>query len=130
MRRLQEKTSSAGFDRCRETILLAGIVALAFCGCRSTILTQQSPAMQRIAVSPDGRGFIFAESRKPFCPWGMNYGNAGRLMEDFWDGEWETFASDFRELKALGANVVRVHLQFAKFMDGTNTPNAAAFEHL
>jgi hypothetical protein len=86
--------------------------------------------MERIVVSPEGRGFIFAKSKTPFCPWGMNYGNAGRLMEDFWDREWETFASDFRELKALGANVVRVHLQFAKFMDGTNAPNAAAFEQL
>jgi len=86
--------------------------------------------MERIVVSPDGRGFIFAKSKKTFCPWGMNYGNAGRLMEDFWDAEWETFASDFRELKALGANVVRVHLQFAKFMDGTNTPNVAAFDQL
>ena len=41
----------------------------------------------------------------------MNYGNAGRLMEDFWDTDWQTFAADFGKFKALGANVVRVHFQ-------------------
>jgi len=64
-----------------------------------------------------------ADSRRAFHPWGMNYGNAGRLMEDFWDYDWETFAGDFRELKAMGANVVRVHLQFGKFMTAPNEPN-------
>jgi hypothetical protein len=47
-------------------------------------------------------------------------------MEDFWDTDWETFASDFRELKALGANVVRVHLQFGKFMHAADRPNPGA----
>jgi hypothetical protein len=60
----------------------------------------------------------------------MNYGNAGRLMEDFWDHEWETIAGDFRELKALGANVVRVHLQFGKFMRGPRVVNEAALQQL
>ncbi|MDO8542222.1 MAG: cellulase family glycosylhydrolase [Opitutaceae bacterium] len=82
--------------------------------------------LERIVVSPDGRGFIRAESKTPFHPWGMNYGNAGRLMEDFWDEDWETFASDFREMKKLGANVVRVHLQFGKFMAAPARANPAA----
>jgi len=81
-------------------------------------------------VAADGQGFVRAESKKPFHPWGMNYGNAGRLMEDFWKTDWETFANDFRELKALGANVVRVHLQFGKFMDGPDRPNAHALRQL
>lgn len=84
--------------------------------------------MERIVVSPDGRGFVQAESKRAFHPWGMNYGNAGRLMEDFWNADWETFAGDFREMKTLGANVVRVHLQFGKFMDAPDQPNAAAFK--
>jgi hypothetical protein len=86
--------------------------------------------MRRIVVSPDQKGFVFAGTHEPFRPWGVNYGNAGRLMEDFWDGEWETLAGDFRELKALGANVVRVHLQFGRFMDGPDTPNPAALLQL
>jgi len=56
----------------------------------------------------------------------MNYGNAGRLMEDFWDRDWDTLAGDFRELKALGANVVRVHLQFGKFMKAADRPDVHA----
>lgn len=60
----------------------------------------------------------------------MNYGNAGRLMEDFWETDWETFAADLRELKALGANVVRVHLQFGKFMAAPNQPNRSALKQL
>jgi hypothetical protein len=109
-------------------LLLVAAVALALISCQST--RPLASTMQRIVMSPDGRGFVFAESRKPFRPWGLNYGNKGRLMEDFWDGEWETFAGDFREMKALGANVVRVHLQFGKFMDGPDTPNPAALAQL
>src|SRR4051812_10856386 len=86
--------------------------------------------MQRIVIAPNKHGFILAESKAPFHPWGLNYGNSGRLMEDFWDGEWETFAADFQEMKALGANVVRVHLQFGRFMDAADAPNPLAFERL
>ncbi len=86
--------------------------------------------LRQIVVSPDGRGFQLAGTRTRFRPWGMNYGNAGRLMEDFWEHEWETLAGDFRELEAHGANVVRVHLQLGKFMDAPDRPNAVALEHL
>ncbi|MBU6400674.1 MAG: cellulase family glycosylhydrolase [Verrucomicrobia bacterium] len=82
--------------------------------------------IERIVVSADGRRFLTANSRRPFHPWGLNYGNAGRLMEDFWDTDWATFAADFKKMKALGANVARVHLQFGKFMRGPNQPDPAA----
>jgi hypothetical protein len=84
--------------------------------------------MERVIVRGDK--FVLENSKKPFVPWGMNYGNHGRLMEDFWDTEWETFAEDFRELKALGSNVVRVHLQYGKFMSGPDTANPAATAQL
>lgn len=58
----------------------------------------------------------------------MNYGNNHRLMEDFWETEWETFAGDFREMKAMGANVVRVHLQYGKFMDAPDKANPKAIK--
>lgn len=51
-------------------------------------------------------------------------------MEDFWYTDWETFASDFRELKALGANVIRVHLQYGKFMKTPLEANPDAFAQL
>ena len=87
-------------------------------------------AMERIVVVPDGKGFITSQSRHRFVPWGMNYGNAGRLMEDFWDKEWPTLAGDFRELKELGANVVRVHLQFGKFMVAPGQANPEGLTQL
>jgi len=37
---------------------------------------------------------------------------------------------DFREMKQLGANVVRIHLQVAKFMDAPDKPNAASLAQL
>jgi hypothetical protein len=113
----------------RLLLLLLLLLAASFCGCRTATEVHGTrdgtgTRLERIAVSTEGRGFVRAASRRPFYPWGMNYGNAGRLMEDFWDRDWETFAGDFRELKALGANVVRVHLQFGKFMDAPDRPNA------
>ncbi len=86
--------------------------------------------LERVRVAADGKGFVLAGSGKPFTPWGLNYGNAGRLIEDFWDTDWATVARDFRDMKALGANVVRVHLQFGKFMDGPDRPNARALGRL
>jgi hypothetical protein len=86
--------------------------------------------MERIMVATDGRGFVLAESKRVFQPWGFNYGNRGRLMEDFWDRDWQTFAVDFRKMKGLGANVVRVHLQYGKFMSAPDLPNRAAFRQL
>ncbi len=91
------------------------------------------PRLERIIVSPDSHGFVLApagpqpstlnpQPLRPFHPWGFNYGNAGRLMEDFWDTDWQTFADDFRKMKALGANVVRVHLQYGKFMAAPASP--------
>lgn len=71
-----------------------------------------------------------AESHRTFHPWGFNYGNAGRLMEDFWNDDWKTFADDFAEMKAMGANVVRVHLQFGKFMTAPDKPNCDAMKQL
>jgi len=87
-------------------------------------------AMERIQVAPDGKGFITAQSQHRFVPWGMNYGNAGRLMEDFWDKDWGTLAGDFRKLKEMGANVVRVHLQFGKFMITQDQANPKALKRL
>lgn len=86
------------------------------------------PKLPRIQVTKDGKGFVAAG--KPFKPWGHNYGNAGRLMEDFWEADWQTLADDFKELKAIGTNVVRVHLQYGKFMDAVDKPNAKSMERL
>ena len=63
---------------------------------------------------------------------GFNYDHdeEGRLLEDYWDDEWAKVEKDFREMKGLGANVVRIHLQFGRFMEKPDTPNEAALERL
>jgi len=69
-----------------------------------------------------------------FFPWGFNYTNAENvgLIEDNWYDEsvWQTIQEDFIEMKFLGANVVRIHLQYNKFMDDANTPNNSALTRL
>jgi hypothetical protein len=86
--------------------------------------------MERIQVAQDRRGFVLADSGRPFHPWGLNYGNGGRLIEDFWDKEWPTVEGDFRAMKRLGANVVRVHLQLGKFMTAADRPDDKALDRL
>ncbi len=88
--------------------------------------------MEWIRVADDALGFVSAKSGKPFSPWGFNYDHdeKGRLIEDYWDKEWPKVEEDFREMKALGANVVRVHLQFGRFMQSVDRPNAAALAQL
>ncbi len=86
--------------------------------------------MERIAVSPDGTGFVHAESLTSFVPWGVNYGHDGMLIEDFWEDDWSILEEDFREIAGMGGNVARVHLQFCKFMNSPTEPNERAFELL
>ena len=86
--------------------------------------------LERILVARDSDGFVMAESKRPFRPWGFNYGNRGRLMEDFWEQDWKTIAVDFAKMKALGANIVRVHLQYGKFMVAQDQANRAACRQL
>lgn len=89
-------------------------------------------ALDWVQVSQDGKGFTLAASGKPFVPWGFNYDHdeAGRLLEDYWLTEWPKVEADFREMKELGANVVRIHLQFGKFMETADQPNDAALKQL
>ena len=83
-------------------------------------------------VGDDGTGFVRVDDGRAFVPWGFNYDHdaSGRLLEDYWEKEWPTVEEDFREMRALGANVVRVHLQFGRFMRSPDQPDAAALARL
>lgn len=101
----------------------------------TAVLLPPFPALEWIQVSPDKSHFIGAQSGNRFIVWGVNYDHddTGRLLEDYWEKEWETVAEDFREIKALGANVVRIHLQTGRFMETaekTNTANLALLKKL
>ncbi|QEH36305.1 Cellulase (glycosyl hydrolase family 5) [Aquisphaera giovannonii] len=77
------------------------------------------PRLERIRVSVDGTRFVQAGSGRGFVPWGFNYlGLFEHLAEDDWQTPegWKRIEADFREMKRLGANVVRWHLQFETFV--------------
>ena len=88
--------------------------------------------MEPIQVARDKHTFVLADSGRRFTPWGFNYDHDadGRLIEDYWDGEWAKVEKAFADMQQLGANVVRVHLQFGKFVDAADKPNDKQFDRL
>jgi hypothetical protein len=114
------------------TLLPAAWLLLACFAPRAAPAETASRGPEWVKVSPDRRGFVLEDSKRPFVPWGFNYDHdeTGRLLEDYWVREWLKVAEDFREMKALGANVVRIHLQLAKFMKGPDEPDEAALKQL
>ena len=88
--------------------------------------------MQRVRISDDKSGFLLDPSGQRFRPWGVNYDHdpSGRLIEDYWNDDWPRVEADFAQMRKLGANLVRVHLQFGRFMTGPATPNTAALDQL
>ncbi len=88
--------------------------------------------MSRVRVADDGRSFVLEPSDEKFVPWGFNYDHdeQGRLIEDYWETEWAKVEEDFAEMKDLGANVVRIHLQLGKFMDSPEQPNEKSLKQL
>ena len=111
-------------------ICSAFLVAVAY-----SIATGSSALSQELSwirVGEKGHRFIHAESNEEFIPWGVNYDHdpSGRLLEDYWHDEWATIEADLEEIKALGANVIRIHLQLGKFMETANQPNEKSLQRL
>ena len=104
--------------------LIATLFALAI----NWSLIAQSPA---ILLSPDKQHFVDSTG-KSFRVWGVNYDHddSGRLLEDYWTTDWASVVEDMQEIKALGANVVRVHLQVAKFMSAPDRANSQSLDKL
>jgi hypothetical protein len=73
--------------------------------------------LEPIVVSQDGPRLKRRDSGREFRPWGFNYDHdtQGRLLEDYWHDEWPLVERDFARMRHLGANLVRVHLQFGRF---------------
>jgi len=83
------------------------------------------PAAERIVVAPGGKGFVLQGSGRAWVPWGVNYDHdrSSRLLEEYWDLEWDKVVEDFREIQELGCTVVRIHLQFGRFMKAPDRPD-------
>ena len=86
-----------------------------------------------IHVADDGSRFV-RDDGSTFIPWGFNYDHdeseSARLLEDYWEHEWPTVEADFAEMRELGANVVRVHLQTGRFLRAADEPDPTALAHL
>jgi hypothetical protein len=77
--------------------------------------------LEPIRISEDGGYFVMKDSGTRFTPWGFNYlGESERLIEEYWEKDWEGIAEDFREMKQLGANVVRIHLQLSTYLSASD----------
>ncbi len=98
----------------------------------TAVVSQKADRMGRIRVSDDGEHFVVGPANEKFTLWGVNYDHDadGRLLEEYWFDEWETVENDFSEIKALGANCVRIHLQFGLFIDSPEKPNQKSLEQL
>jgi hypothetical protein len=88
--------------------------------------------MEWVRIARAQHSFVLEPSGKKFVPWGFNYDHddGGRLLEDYWNEEWAKVEAHFAEMKKLGANVVRIHLQFGKFMDAPARANDKALDRL
>jgi hypothetical protein len=87
--------------------------------------------MERVGVAPGGKGFQLVSGQR-FVPWGFNYDHdeKDRLIEEYWDSEWPKVERDFREMKRMGANISRIHLQLNKFLAAPDRPDEQALRQL
>ncbi|HJT75663.1 MAG TPA: cellulase family glycosylhydrolase, partial [Gemmataceae bacterium] len=111
----------------RASLLLLGCLALT--GSAGPV---RAAGLEWVRVSDDRKGFVLEPSGRPFVPWGFNYDHdaRGRLLEDYWGAEWAKVEKDFRAMRKLGANVVRIHLQVARFLEGPDRPNGKDLDRL
>ena len=98
----------------------------------------QTPDTTPVIPIPKIIGFennsFIDENGDDFFPWGFNYTNPALvdLVEDYWmmEDAWQIIDKDFDEMKTYGANTVRIHLQYVKYMEDAVTPDTVAFNRL
>lgn len=88
--------------------------------------------MQSIIINKAKNCFEERVSGRGFHPIGFNYDHDEnyRLIEDYWLDEWDKVLDDLDQMKALGANTIRVHCQLIKFIPELNQPDAQQLERL
>lgn len=100
------------------------------------LLTEASLPMTEpltfIRVSDDGKNFVRGNPSERWRVWGVNYDHdaIGRLLDEYWIDEWASVVEDFHEMKRMGCNCIRIHLQIGMFMETRDTPNIVALAQL
>ena len=104
-------------------VLIAGAALAA--GTNNAAVLPQGQSLAWIRTSADKTCFVRDGTDNRFVPWGFNYDHddAGRLLEDYWAGDWAKVTNDFRKMKVLGANVVRVSPQLFCLMKSPEQPD-------
>lgn len=114
---------------CARTLSLCAVLLVFGCQQAPDRTAEYTSGMERIVVAPDGSGFVSIPSGRAFVAWGFNYDHdrSGRLLEAY-ANEWQVVEEDFREMRQLGANVVRVFWQLPSVMVAPDSadPNALA----
>jgi hypothetical protein len=97
-----------------------------------TLNTAFAADIEWVELAANGKGFVLSNSQRAFYPWGFNYDHDenGKLIEDYWENNWTEVEGAFSEMKQLGANVIRIHLQFGKFMASPTQPRQEALDKL
>ena len=117
----------------RDSLRSARALLFALVALPAALAFADEPApLPRIRVSDDGKDFVRGDDGSRVVLVGANYDHDSnsRLIEEYWHDEWETVAEDFREMKALGFDVVRIHLQVERFMKSAEEPNEAELAQL
>lgn len=116
----------------RNMLVLCGLMSVGLLAGGCLTATSAAGKLGWIGLSGDGKKLVRVATGEPFVMWGVNYDRdyKERLLDDYWLDEWETVVKDFGEMKALGLNTVRVHLQVGRFMDSPAQPNARALKQL
>lgn len=114
-----------GYAAMRLFLVFAGLL---FCACPQS----SSAGLPWVRVANDKHAFILEPSGKKFTPWGFNYDHdpEGRLLEDYWESDWPKVECHFAQMRKLGANVVRIHLQVGRFLEAPDKPNTQALQRL
>jgi hypothetical protein len=84
------------------------------------------PSQEQVEINHGATGFWLAKTHKPFRSWGYNYfrrpstsDSTELVLEEFWNDAAQ-IREDLSEAKVLGANVIRIHLQFGKFFPNSD----------
>lgn len=84
--------------------------------------------MEAIKISPDQKGFVYAESGNRFTPWGHNYASVDLLKR--LDEDPERVAREFTEMKQAGTTVARIHPEFYRLLSGPMQTNPKGLDGL
>jgi hypothetical protein len=120
----------------RNNLILFAVLVLLMFSCRKAVKVSPAPAPAKQsmpAMTIRGKEF-YDTNGKRFIPWGLQYTNTAKipLLEDNWfaDTTWAVILQDFQNMKALGANIIRIHLEYNKFMLSSTLPNQEELNRL